>query len=477
MPLFDAMEKYRGDSVYPLHTPGHKGGRGAAKELKELLGSKSLPYDVSLMSELDDLHEPSGCLKEAQEKAAVLYGADASFFAVNGTTGAIHAMLLAATRPGDKVLVPRNAHRSVFGGLFLGRLEPVYLLPDYDEDWQLSLQVTAEEIEQELKRTPGVSAVLITSPNYYGLAADVEAIAAVCHQRGIPLLVDEAHGAHLGFHESFPPCALMSGADLVAQSTHKLLGALTQCSMLHVKSKFVSVEKVAQTMSMLTTTSPNYFLLASLDIARAQLAEDGRTMLQDALDAATLFRGHLEQIAGIKVLQNELVGKGGVVACDPTKLVIKVSGLGVTGMEAAAALRAAGIAVELADRENILLLLTYADKKIVTVVKKLADTLTKLASEGREPLPKLNMRMPRPLAGISMEKAFYARSVPMDFDISAGEICAEQIVFYPPGIPAVLPGERLTAPLIDYCRRMVEAGVPVTGVADAGLKTVRVVKR
>ncbi len=234
-PVVEAMERYLQEQVYPLHTPGHKGGRGMAEPLRSLLGSTALRMDVSLMSELDDIHAPCGCIREAQEEAAKLYGSDACFFAVNGTTGAIHAMLLTALQPGDRILVPRNAHRSVTGGLILADAVPVYVQPAYIKEFAMQGQVTPEQVKEAFAVCPDLKAVLLTSPNYFGMAAEVKQIAEIAHAHNAVLLVDEAHGPHLGFHDQFPPSAMQCGADMAAQSTHKILGALTQCSLLQVR--------------------------------------------------------------------------------------------------------------------------------------------------------------------------------------------------------------------------------------------------
>ena len=289
MPLVEAMLKYKNEDVYPLHTPGHKGGRGMQRLLRQELGA-SVEMDVSLMSELDDIHEPTSYIKEAQELAAEAYGSDACFFAVNGTSQAIHAMLLTALNPGEKLLLPRNAHRSVAGGLVLGGIEVVYLQPEFDADFGLMTQVTPEAVEAALDADKAIRAVLLTSPNYYGIAAEVRAIADICHERGVVLLVDEAHGPHLGFSELLPPSALQCGADACAQSTHKILGAMTQCSLLHVQGERLDLQRAADVMSVLTTTSPNYLMMGSLDAARAQVQTYGRAMSEDAVAAAEKLR-------------------------------------------------------------------------------------------------------------------------------------------------------------------------------------------
>ena len=255
MPLIEAMLQYKSEDVYPLHTPGHKGGRGMQRLLRQELGA-SVQMDVSLMSELDDIHEPETYIKAAQELAAQTYGSDACFWAVNGTSQAIHAMLLTALNPGENLLLPRNAHRSVAGGLVLGGIEAVYLQPEYQPEFGIQMQVTVQQIEAALAQDSKIKAVLLTSPNYYGVAADVRAIADCCHAHNAVLLVDEAHGPHLGFSELLPPSALQCGADACAQSTHKILGAMTQCSMLHVQGARLDLQRAAEVMSILRLQAP-----------------------------------------------------------------------------------------------------------------------------------------------------------------------------------------------------------------------------
>jgi arginine/lysine/ornithine decarboxylase len=443
------------------------------------VGEKALASDVSLMSELDDLHNPHGCLQEAQELAAKLYGADATFFAPNGTTGAIHAMLLGTLAPGDKILVPRNAHRSVIGGLILGGLRPVYVLPAYSEEWSLSLQVTVDDIEKMLATQTDIAAVLVTSPNYYGMVADLTAIAKVVHEHGALLLVDEAHGAHLGFSSAVPPSALQCGADVVAQSTHKLLGALTQCSMLHIKGARLDRQQVAAAMSLLTTTSPNYLLLASLDCARSQMATEGKILVERAVRVAGKLRIALEKIPQLKVLEQSIIGQGGVAGLDATKVTVNVRELGVTGVYVGEELRRAGIAVELVDRDNVLFLLTYADdnQEIDDIIGKIVLTFMTLGASHRRVIETEKGALPLPRQVLLPRVAFYALKKKCLFAQAVGEICAEQISFYPPGIPVVVPGEEITEEIIAYCQELKSAGIPVSGPQDSSLERIQVVKK
>lgn len=476
MPLVEAMLKYKNEKVYPLHTPGHKGGRGMAEMLRRELG-ESVLMDVSLMSELDDIHEPETYIAEAQRLAAETYGSDACFWAVNGTSQAIHAMLMTAVNPGDKVLVPRNAHRSVAGGLILGDIEPVFMEPDYSEEFGIYTQISAATVQQKLQEHSDIKAVLLTSPNYYGIAADIESIASICHQQQIPLLVDEAHGPHLGFSNRLPKSALQCGADASAQSTHKLLGAMTQCSMLHIRKGLLDIQKAADVMSVLTTTSPNYLLMASLDAARAQVQSCGDKMAEHAAAAAAKLRSLCKSFQGLRVLEEQDI-KG--YKLDTTKVTLNVSRWGYSGVEAGELFRKAGIAVELVDPQNVLFLITYADdnREFDAVLEKISRVLTEM--EGCKKQQKINIRfpeLPKTEMGLSAREVFFGGKEAVPFAAGIGRICAEQISFYPPGIPVLLPGEIISADIAEYCMEMKKLGLPVSGPADSTLQTVRVVKQ
>lgn len=474
-PLLSAVEKYRQQHVYPLHTPGHKGGRGADKDLQHLVGDVALQSDVSLMAELDDLHHPSGCIQETEKLVAHLYGSDRCFLGVNGTTGLIHSMLLGALHPGDKIILPRNCHRSVLGGLILGGLVPVYLQPPYNDAWHMVLQVTPEQVEQAFQEHPDSKAVFLTTPDYFGLAADTKSIAEIAHAHGAVLLVDEAHGPHLGFSEKLPPSAIACGADAAAQSTHKILGAMTQCSLLQVSYKRLRPEAMEAAASLMATTSPNYLLMGSLDGARAQLAACGKMMAEASIRAAQRLRKALHTISGLPVLEQELIGKGGVVAMDPGKVTIRVSALGVTGPEAADALRKEGVAVELVDEEHVLFLVTYADEnpEFPSVIRKIVDTLQKIRRPGHTVLPAAPVnRLPEHV--LLPREAFFAPHHPVAFVEAAGKIAGESISFYPPGIPVVMPGEKISAQLLSYCDTMRKRGLTISGPKDPSLRQIEV---
>ena len=475
MPLVEAMLKYKNEDVYPMHTPGHQGGRGMEALLRQEMG-ESVAMDVSLMSELDDIHEPESYIKRGQGLAAHTYGSDACFWCVNGTSQAIHAMLMTSLNPGEKLLLPRNAHRSVAGGLILGGIEAVYLQPEYSKEFGLMLQVTPAAIEAALAADSSIKAVLLTSPNYYGIAADVQAIAAICHAHGAVLLVDEAHGPHLGFSEALPPSALQGGADACAQSTHKILGAMTQCSMLQVQGARLDLQRTADVMSILTTTSPNYLLMASLDAARAQVQAHGQEMAEAAVAAAGKLRAVCRAHAGLKVLEEADCGG---LRLDSTKVTVNFASWGYTGVEVGEALRRARVAVELVDAQNVLFLVTYADvtSDYDAALARIDAVLGELERHKREPLVAQTIgAVPVTSSAMKLRDVFYAPKRAVSLEAAVGCVCGEQVSFYPPGIPVLLPGELITREIVGYCKAMKALGLPVSGPADSSLDSIRVVE-
>lgn len=476
-PFAAALRRYASCGARAFHTPGHKQGRGASEALRALLTPEGLAADVSLMDELDDLYAPQTFLKQAQDAAARLYGADGTQFFVNGTTGAIHAMLLAALRPGDAVVVPRNAHRSVLGGLILSGARPVYVLPEYDEGLGVASAVSPAAVEAALRACPEARAVLAVHPTYYGLASDLRRIAALAHARGALLLADEAHGAHLKFSAALPEQALDAGADMAAQSTHKLLGSLTQTSMLHWQGPRVSASSVRAASALVQSTSPNQLLLASLDAARAQMERAGAPLVGRAVRLAAQARERINGIEGLYCFGEERLAQMGAHELDGTKLTVTVRGLGASGAQAEAFLRERhGIRAELADPHNVLFLLTYADEapEVEALVAALADMAARLGRAGGGPRKHLRPKLPE--LALSPREAFFAAAETVAFDAAAGRVSAETVTFYPPGIPALCPGERIGAAEIEYCRAMQAAGCKVVGPADVSLEKIGVVK-
>ncbi len=477
-PLAESLLAYAGLGIAPFHTPGHKGGRGAHPLLRSFFTETGLRADVSLVAELDDLHAPTGCIRAAEELAAEAYGADAAYFMVNGTTGAVHTMLMAALAPGDTVLVPRNAHRSIVGGLILTGARPVYMQPEIDERGGIAMGVSLAEVRRAVAAHPEAHAALFVYPTYYGVAAELSEIADFLHDRGMRVLADAAHGAHFAFSDALPPSAMQAGADLSAESTHKMLGSLTQTSMLLARGGRIAPERIRAASGILQSTSPNEILLASLDAARLQMAEEGRARLEAAVRAAEELRARINEIPGLWSFGRESMGGPGRAALDPLKVTVTVAGIGLTGFAAEVALRRAHIACELADARNVLFLLSYADG--VQEAEMIAAALARLAERhggmqrAAYRAASLPQMPPLPMTMCTPRAAYFAPKQRVPLAQAAGRTAAETIVFYPPGIPVLAPGDRIDTAALDYLHVMRAAGAHVAGAADASLETVLV---
>ena len=476
-PIAEAMRAYAEDGAMAFHTPGHKQGLGAHPLLRELVTAEGLREEVSLMEELDDLHEPTMCIREAQELAAGLYGADQAYFMINGTTGAIHAMLMGSLCPGDTVLVPRNAHRSVIGGLILAGARPVFVQPEIDERLGIAMGVTAAAVERAITAHPEARALVLVYPTYYGVTFDLRELAELVHAHGMLLLVDEAHGPHLRFSEELPPQALSCGADIVAQSTHKLLGAMTQASMLLAKGPRVHQERLREAASLLQSTSPNQLLLASLDIARLQMAESGARLVGRAVRLARQLRKAINAIDGLWAFGPDDMQRPGATGLDETKVTVTVTGLGLTGVEAEAILRHTyKVQCELSDARNVLFIISYADTERETayLLKALQDLAAMHARKERAPQLDIPALPPLPARGCPPRLAFFARKEQVPFAAAAGRVAAEQVMFYPPGIPILCPGDCIDAESLHYIKRMQQLGLKVVGPQDSSLQDLQV---
>ena len=474
-PIAEAMKAYAQDGARAFHTPGHKQGLGAHKLLRELITPQGLREEVSLMEELDDLHEPTMCIKEAQDLAAALYGADAAYFMINGTSGAIHAMLMGALQPGDKVLVPRNAHRSLIGGLILAGALPVFIEPRLDAELGIPMGMTYADIAAAVTAHPDAKALLAVYPTYYGVAMDLKAAADLVHSKGMLLLVDEAHGPHLHFSAELPMQALTAGADMAAQSTHKILGSMTQTSMLLVRSGRVDLRRVREAASLLQSTSPNQLLLASLDIARLQMAESGQELVARAVRLAGALRAAVNKIPGLWSFGADYLPAAEKL--DLTKVTVSVRGLGITGVQAENILRHEyKIQCELSDAYNLLFIISYADTDEQTAY--LLAALQGLAAKfaGREKLTLPVSLPPVPRLGLPPREAFFAPREVIPVSRAEGRIAAEQVMFYPPGVPILAPGDVIDKAALSYIRAMQQVGLKVVGPADSTLKTIEVVR-
>jgi lysine decarboxylase len=481
-PLLNAMLKYVGDKVVPFHTPGHKMGKGMHPILEKIIGRDTLALDLALMEEMDDFFEPYGCIKEAQDLAADLYGADHSFFVINGTTGGIYAMIMTIAGPGDKIIIPRNAHRSIIGGIILNGAIPVFVQPEIDNELGLAMGVAPETIEAAVTDHPDAKGVLIINPTYYGAATDLERIVEIVHRRNMAVLVDEAHGPHLKFGKNLPIQALDAGADMCAQSTHKIIGALTQCSLVHCREGRISASRLKTMLQLVQSTSPNYILLASLDVARMQMAVEGPRLIGEAIKLAEWVRDEVNKIPGLYCFGRDKVGSPGVHRFDPTKVTVTVKGLGMNGADAERILRHEyKVQVELSDMYNILFLITLGDSKqdaqiLVNALKSMAAKYS--GSQDFSTLERVSLltHPATPEAVISPREAVFGKTTMMPFAKSAGFIAGEIVTFYPPGIPVLCPGERITQEIIDYSQTLMAAGLHISGPEDCTLKAIKVVE-
>ena len=478
-PFLAAMQGYLAEAVAPFHTPGHKFGKAAHESLQQFVGQPALSLDLTCVPGLGDLFDKQGPIQESQQQAAELYGADASYYLINGTTGGIYAMILAAVGPGDKIIVPRNIHRSVMGGLILSGAIPVFVSPAVDSQLQIAMNTTTENYEAAMQLHPDAKAILLLNPTYYGVVTEIAKITERAHQRGMLVLVDEAHGPHLHFSTKLPLQAISAGADVVVQSTHKILAAMSQASILHCRRDRINVARLESMLQLVQSSSPNYLLLASLESAVAQLIEAGPQLIGQSVALAAQAREQINQIEGLYCFGADRVGQPGVAGLDATKLTVTVSGLGISGSTAEAWLRQHGkVQAELSDVNNVLFLVTLADdaatlNQLVAAMTRLAATFPRRGSFIAFPDPPLADSVT--LAAISPRDAALGAHTTVDFDAAAGHICGETITSYPPGIPLLFPGERITPAAIAYCRAIQNRGLKILGPADPSLLSVEVV--
>ncbi len=468
-PLLTALQTGADRHDAGFHTPGHKKGQGSAPAFRALIGDRALRADLPELPELDNLFAPQGVIQQAQLLAAEAFGADRTWFLANGSTGGVIAAILATCNPGDTIILPRNVHQSVISGLILGGANPVFVMPEYDADWDIAHGVTATAIGQALQQSPQAKAVLIVSPTYYGVCCNVAEIAELSNRHNIPLIVDAAHGAHFKFHPDLPITALDAGADVVIQSTHKTLAALTQAAMLHLRGQRVNADRMTRSLQLIQSTSPNYLLLASLDAARQQMATMGKQLLTQIL---TLVESVIRQIAimpNIQVFDYPLL-------CDRTRLTITVSDLGITGFTADTILTEQfGVICELPSLRNLTFIFSIGTT--ARDADRLVHAIAQLAQQSHalEPIP-TPTQLPPAETVISPREAFFAEAQTVAIAESINQVSAELICPYPPGIPLLLPGERITAGAIEYLQQVKRSGGFISGCADPELQTIQVIR-
>jgi lysine decarboxylase len=477
-PYLEAVTAYGFRGSTRFHVPGHKGGDGADPGLRTALGDRALLLDIPQDIEGVDVGPSPTPYERAERLAAQAYGAGRTWFLTNGATQGNHALCLALASPGQRVVVQRNSHASVIDGLVLSGGSATFVTPEYHDELGMALGVTPASLERALSAAPAARTAFIVSPTYYGMAADVEGCVEVAHAAGVALIVDGAWGAHFGFHPQLPESPLALGADAVLVSTHKIVGSLTQSAMLHVADgDRLDVDAVARAVRLVRSTSPSSLLMASLDAARRQLAVHGDALLEGTIAASAQTAREFDAIPGCHVVGGTLVGTPGVASWDPLRIVVDVRGTGCTGYEVAAGLRASyDTYTELATHATLVFVLGLGpdNEPLERLAHDLAETVKRIARPGEQQV------VPRaPVAAdndtpVTPRDAFLGAGESVAVDDAIGRISCEAIAGYPPGVPTLLPGERVTSEVVEYLRELTRAGARLHGAADPSFRTVRV---
>ncbi|MCI5649122.1 MAG: aminotransferase class I/II-fold pyridoxal phosphate-dependent enzyme [Fusicatenibacter sp.] len=473
-PIYEALQKFEKKRVVPFDVPGHKRGRGNP-ELSELLGERCVRMDVNSMKPLDNLCHPVSVIREAEELAAEAFGAAYAFLMVGGTTSAVQAMVLSAVKQGEKIILPRNVHRSVMGAMVLCGAIPVYVDPASDEKLGIPLGMRVEDVKRAIRENPDAKAVLVNNPTYYGICSDIKRIAALAHEHGMLALADEAHGTHFYFGENLPVSAMAAGADLAAVSMHKSGGSLTQSSLL-LAGPGVSAGYVRQIINLTQTTSGSYLLLSSLDISRRNLALRGKEAFARVIEMAEYARREINHIGGYYAFSSELVNGDSVFAFDVTKLSIHTLEIGLAGIEVYDILRDEyNIQIEFGDLGNVLAYLSIGDRGLD--LERLVGALSEI--KRRYSSDKTGMMQQEyidPIVAASPKEAFYAEKEMLPLMETEGRICSEFVMCYPPGIPILAPGEMITREILEYIQYAKAKGCSMTGPEDPKILRLNVIK-
>jgi arginine/lysine/ornithine decarboxylase len=476
-PVLEALREYHRRDYSSFSPPGHKQGKGIDELVRQVVGAEAFRSDVLASGGLDDRRTSGQVLPRAQELMADAVGAQHAFFSTCGSSLSVKSAMMAVAAPGETLLVGRDAHKSVIAGLVLTGIAPVWVRPKWDADLHLAHPPAPESFDRAFEENPEAVGALVTSPSPYGTCSDLRSIAEVCHRHGKPLIVDEAWGAHLPFHDDLPTWAMDAGADVCVVSVHKAGAGFEQGSVFHLQGELVDPVRLQQSEDLLSTTSPNVLLYAAMDGWRRQMAMHGHELLGDALSLARATRAEINGLPGLRVFEDELISVEASHDLDRLQIMIDVLDAGISGYQAADWLREEkAINVGLSDHRRILAQLTFADDKAD------ADRLvTALAELTRTSLPApRSVVLPSP-ADLELEQAmlprdaFFARHETVPTQEASGRIAAEQVTPYPPGIPAVLPGERISAGVVDYLRSGVAATMTLPDAADPEFETVRVV--
>ena len=472
-PIYQGLVNLRKKRIVPFDVPGHKRGRGNP-ELVELLGEKCVGIDVNSMKPLDNLGHPVSIIREAEELAAEAFGAAYAFLMIGGTTSSVQSMILATCKVGDKIILPRNVHKSAINALVLCGAIPIYIEMSVNPQIGIALGLENDRVAQAIKEHPDAKAVLINNPTYYGICSDLKGLTEMAHAAGMKVLVDEAHGAHLHFTNQLPLSAMDAGADMAAVSMHKSGGSLTQSSILLLGSQ-MNAEYVRQIINLTQSTSASYLLMSSLDVSRRNLALRGKESFEKVIKMAEYARQEINAIGGYYAYSKELVDGVSVYDFDVTKLSIYTQGIGLTGIEVYDLLRDEyDIQIEFGDIGNILAYISIGDRiqDIERLVGALADIKRLYSRDGKD---LITGEYIQPEVVLSPQEAFYAQSKIIPLSESAGAISGEVVMCYPPGIPILAPGERVTQEIIDFVQFAKDKGCSLQGTEDPEVNNLKVI--
>lgn len=471
-PIYEALRKFRKMRIVPFDVPGHKRGRGNM-ELTEFLGEDCMNVDVNSMKPLDNLCHPVSVIKDAEELAAQAFGASNAFFMVGGTTSAVQSMIMYACKGGDKIIMPRNVHRSAINALILCDAVPVYVNPDVNNELGIALGMSVAQVEQAIKENPDAKAILVNNPTYYGICSDLKKITELAHAHGMLVLADEAHGTHFYFGENFPVSAMAAGADLASASMHKSGGSLTQSSFLLMGER-INSDYMRQIVNLTQTTSASYLLLSSLDISRKRLALSGREIFAETVEMAEYARAEINSIGGYYAYSKELVNGDSIYDFDVSKLSVYTLPIGLAGIEVYDLLRDEyDIQIEFGDIGNILAYISVGDRK--RDIERLISALSEIKRRfGKSGTGMLTQEYINPIVAETPRRAFYAEKHSLPLDEAAGHVCSEFVMCYPPGIPILAPGELITPEIIEYIKYAKEKGCSMTGTEDINIERLNV---
>ena len=471
-PIYEALRKFRRMRVVPFDVPGHKRGRGNM-ELTEFLGEDCMNVDVNSMKPLDNLCHPVSVIKDAEELAAEAFGAANAFFMVGGTTSAVQSMIMYACKEGDKIIMPRNVHRSAINALILTGAVPVYVNPDVNHKLGIALGMSVSQVEQAIRDNPDAKAIMVNTPTYYGICSDLKRITELAHEHGMLVHLDEAHGTHFYFGESFPVTAMAAGADCASVSMHKSGGSLTQSSFL-LLGKNINADYMRQVINLTQTTSASYLLLSSLDISRKRLALGGREIFAQTVEMAEYARSEINEIGGYYAYSRELINGDSIFDFDVSKLSIYTLPIGLAGIEVYDLLRDEyDIQIEFGDIGNVLAYISVGDRKrdIERLISALAEIKRRFGKSGAD---MLTQEYISPVVAETPRKAFYAKKRSLPLEETAGLVCSEFVMCYPPGIPILAPGELITDEIIEYIKYAKEKGCQMTGTEDINIERLNV---